>query len=142
MGEACNAGCKCTAHVSVNKCHLGSLIIILVVHIVDKVKGIDIKAGKPVHHHLKSSNDLVIIKVIRCYPLVGRSHLLTVFGVNASVEGIEQALCKVCTGAEELHLLAGLSCRNTAADGIIVSPYGLHNVVVLILHGACGNGNL
>ena len=42
VGEACNAGGKGAAHIGVDECHLGFLVVVLVVHILDEVQHVDV----------------------------------------------------------------------------------------------------
>ena len=126
MAEARDAGGKGAAHVGVDEGHLGGLIVVLVVHILDEVQDVDVEAGQPVHHHIVLFHDLVVVQVLAGDGSVGRAHLFAQLFVHTAVDGVEQALGQVGAGAEELHLLA-------AADGIVVAPDRLHHVVVLIL---------
>ena len=62
--------------------------------------------------------------------------------VLTAVDRVEQALCKVCAGTEELHLLTCLGSGYAAADAVVVASYRTHHVIVLVLDGRSVNGDL
>ena len=134
MRESCNACCERAAHVCVDKRHLRRFIIIFVVHVMDKIESIHIKFNKPVHHSVEFFYYVIVIQHVSRHRNAARTDLFTCSGVNASVEGVEQTFGKVRPRAEELHLLAGLSCGNAAAYAVVVAPYRAHHTVVLILN--------
>src|SRR5699024_4624907 len=136
MGEAGDAGGKGAAHVGVDEGHFGFLIVVLVVHILDQVQHVDVEAGQPVQHLDVLGQHLVVGQVLAGDGGVVRANLLVVLLVYAAVDGVQQALGQVGARAEELHLLAGLGGGHAAADGVIVAPDRLHDVVVLVLHRA------
>ena len=142
MGEACNAGGKGAAHIGVDECHLGFLVVVLVVHILDEVQHVDVQAGQPVQHLDILGQHFVIGQVLAGDGGIVGAALLVALLVHAAVDGVQQALGKVGACAEELHLLAGLGSRHAAADGVIVAPDGLHHVIVLVLDAAGVDGHL
>ena len=64
VGEACNAGGKGAAHIGVDQGHLGFLVVVLVVHILDQVQHVDVQACQPVQHLDILGQDLVIVQVL------------------------------------------------------------------------------
>ena len=111
-------------------------------HILNQVQSIYIKTCQPIHHAVKFGNNILILQNIASYAAILRSNLVAALLINTTVNSIEQALSQVGTSTEELHLLTSLSCRYAAADGVIIAPLWLHSIIVLILDGAGGNGNL
>ena len=87
-------------------------------------------------------HDLIIIQIFARDRLVLRSDLHLGLFVHTAVDRIQQALCQVGAGTEELHFLSGLRCGYTAADRIVIAPYRTHDIIVFILNGACRNGYL
>ena len=148
MGEAGDARGEGAAHVGVDEGHLGGLVVVLVVHVLDEVQDVDVELGQPVHHHVELVHDLVVVKVLGGDGGVLGANLHVVallvheLLVLAAVDGVVQALGEVGTGAEELHLLAGLGGGHAAADAVVVTPDGTHDVVVLVLDGGGGDGDL
>ena len=136
MAEACDAGSEGTAHVCIDESHLGSLVEILVVHVVDEVQGLHIYACQPVHHIHEARQELLVCQHVAFYWTVCRSTLLAGLGVYTTADGIGKTLGKVCPGTEELHLLTSLSCGHAAADAVVVAPHWAHNVVVFVLDAA------
>ena len=111
-------------------------------HILDEVQHVDVQAGQPVQHLHVLGQHFVIAQVLAGDGGVVGAALLVVLLVHAAVDGVQQALGKVGAGTEELHLLAGLGGRHAAADGVIITPDGLHHIVVLVLDGAGEDGDL
>ena len=142
MGEACNAGGKGAADIGVDEGHLGFLIVVFVVHILDEVQHVDVQAGQPVQHLHILGQHLVVVQVLAGDGGIVGAALLVALLVHAAVDGVQQALGEVGAGTEELHLLAGLGGRHAAADGVIIAPHGLHHVVVLVLDAAGVDGDL
>ena len=142
VGEACNAGGKGAAHVGVDKGHLGFLIVVFVVHILDQVQHIDVQASQPVQHLDILGQHLVVVQVLAGDGGIVGAALLVALLVHTAVDGVQQALGQVGAGTEELHLLAGLGGRHAAADGVVIAPHGLHHVVVLVLDAAGVDGHL
>ncbi len=114
--------------------HFNALIAIFVVHIVDNVQGVDIKPCKPIHNAVVFSDNLIIFEIFGGNRSNFRGDLIAVFFVLAAVYCVKQSLCKVCTSAEELHLLADSHCGNTAGDSIVVAEFFSHKVVAFILN--------
>ena len=140
MGEPGDTGCKCPSDIGIDECHLGCLIVVLVMHVLDQVQDVDIESGQPVQHEIVLVHDLIVVQVLggdRCQ-LRSDLHVVALLVqellILAAVDRIEQCLCKVCTRTKELHLLAGLRCGHTAADAVIVSPDWAHDIVILILN--------
>ena len=142
MWEACDTCSKCTTAVSINKSHLGSFIVILVVHIVNHIKCTYIEVSKPIHHSVILLDNLSIVKVFRSNRSVFRTYLYLCLLINTAVDSVKKTLSKVSTSAEELDFLTGFCCRYAAADWVIIAPYRTHNIIVLILNWACLNRDL
>ena len=106
-------------------------------HVMDHVQSSNVQMSQPVHHNVVFLHNLIIVQVFAGDRLIFRSNLLFCFLVFTTVDRVKEAFCKVCTSAEELDLFTGLSCRYTAADGVIIAPYRTHYIIVLILDGAC-----
>ena len=62
MGEAGDPARQRAQHVAVVQRHLNRLVAVLVVHVVDDIKGIDIGLGQPVHHLIKTAHHFVVIQ--------------------------------------------------------------------------------
>ena len=134
-GEACDTRGTGADHVAVDKRHLVSLVVVLIVHVVDNLERIDVGLGEPAHHVLKLIHQHVVVEI---FVLDGRevgAYLLAAHFVAAAVDGIEQALGEVGACAEELHLLADLHRAYAAGNAVVVAVVGTHEVVVLILDG-------
>ncbi len=148
VGEARDAGREGAADVGVDEGHLGGLVVVLVVHVLDEVQDVDVQLGQPVHHEVELVHDLVVVEVLGSDRGVLRADLHVVallvheLLVLAAVDGVVEALGKVGAGTEELHLLAGLGSGDAAADGVVVAPDRTHDVVVLILDRGRGDGDL
>ena len=61
------------------------------------------------------------------------SDLLAGHLVAAAIDRVEQRLCEIDAGAEELHLLAEPHCRDAAGDAVVITPERPHQIVVLVL---------
>ncbi len=136
MREAGYARGESAAHVGVDESHLGGLIEILVVHVVDKVERLHVNGGKPLHHVHEPWHELLVCQHVALYRAVCRAHLLARLAVHATAYGIGQALGEVGARAEKLHLLARLCSAHATADAVVVAPDRAHHVVVLILYTA------
>ena len=106
-------------------------------HVVDHVQCINIQLGQPLHHFIIFSKYFIVIKVLRSNWLVSRSYLYFSLFINTTVDSVKKTLSKVSTSSEELHLFTCLCSRYTAADAVVISPYRTHNIIVLVLDGAC-----
>ena len=136
MREAGDTGGKRAAHIGVDEGHLLSLIEILVVHVVDGVERLHVGGGKPFHHIHEAGHELVVGEHIAFDGPVSGTHLLTRLTVDATADGVGEALGEVGAGTEELHLLARLCGADATADAVVVAPDRAHHVVVLILYAA------
>mmetsp|Transcript_18583 Transcript_18583/g.40673 ORF Transcript_18583/g.40673 Transcript_18583/m.40673 type:complete len:569 (+) Transcript_18583:82-1788(+) len=145
-GEPRNAESHQAVHVCVMQCHLQALVVVLVVHEVDHVHGVDIQLCKPVNGLLKAGHDFVDVQravagggqaPLRAH--LGAGHLIT-----AVVKGVEQQLGAVAARAEQLHLLASAHGADTAcnADVLPKALAGHHQGVVLVLQAAGGTGHV
>ena len=141
VAEACDTGSEGAAHISVDECHLRSLVEVLVVHIVDDVQGLHVDTGEPVHHVHEARHELVVCQHVALDRTELRTALLTGLGVYTAGDSVCETLCEIGASTEELHLLACLSCADTTADAVVVAPYRTHHVVVLVLYRAGLNGN-
>ena len=139
VGEAGDARGERAAHVGVDEGHLGGLVVVLVVHVLDEVEDVDVEVGQPVHHEVELVHDLVIVEVLARDGRVLGAHLHVVallveeLLVLAAVDGVVERLGEVGAGTKELHLLARLGGRHAAADAVVVAPDRTHDVVVLVL---------
>ena len=111
-------------------------------HILDEVQDIHINAREPFHHVIIACHDFVVIQIFGSNRAVTWTHLIVRFFVNAAVNRVKQALSQVRAGAEELHFFAGFSCRDAAANRIVVSPNWAHHIIVFILDGAGFHRNI
>ena len=142
VGEAGNTGSKGSAYIGINQSHLGSFVVILIMHVLDQVQHIHIQISQPVHHAVILLNDLIIVQVLGSDRLVLGTNLLAGLYIHTAVDSVQQALSQVGSCAEELHLFTGLGSGYAAADAVIVAPYRLHHIVVLILDGAGADRNV
>ncbi len=137
VAEARDTGSERAAHVGVDKRKLGSLVVILVMHIVDSVQRVHVQVCQPFQHDVVLLHHLVVVQVLAGNRGDIRSDLhargQACLLVAPAVDGVEQRLGKVRAGTEELHLFAGLGCGDAAADGVVVTPNRAHHVVVLVL---------
>ena len=111
-------------------------------HVLDQVEGIDIESGKPAHHTVKFVHHFIIVQIFGSNGTAFRPYLFLCLFIYSAVNSVKKTFCKVCPRTEKLHFLSGLGCGDTAADGIIISPYRAHNVVIFILDGTGLNGNI
>ena len=139
--EARDARCERAAHIRVDECHLRRFVVILVVHVLDDVQRVHVDMREPVHHALVLDDDVVVLEVLRADRAVGRADLHAALLVHTAVDCVEETLCKVRTRTEELHLLARLRRRHTAADGVVIAPLRLHHIVILVLNRARTDGD-
>ena len=142
MAEACNTRCERTTHICVDKSHFGSLIEVLIVHVMDKVQCLHIDARKPVKHIIKAWHELFIGNHIGCNGAISRAYLLASATVDTAVNGIKHCLGKVGTRSEELHFLTCLRSTDTATYRIVITPNRSHHIVIFILNGTCCYRNL
>ena len=74
-------------------------------HVVDDVERVAVNACQPLHHLIELLHNLFVVEVFAGNGREEGRNLLAVHFVDATVDGIEQALRQVGTRAEELHLL-------------------------------------
>ncbi|MPM88157.1 hypothetical protein SDC9_135258 [bioreactor metagenome] len=120
--------------------HLDALITVLVMHEVDDIQGIDIELGQPAAHCLKPLLHLIIVKILTCDRSKPRANLLSTLFIPSPIDCVQQGLCKIHAGTEELHLLADPHCGNTAGDTVVITVVTAHQIVVLILNGGRFDG--
>ena len=108
MTESGDTGCERATQVGVDKRKFGSLVEVLVVHVVNQVQGVYINTCKPFHHVLEARHEFFIGDDVALYRAVGRAALLACPAVDPSADGIVETLGKVRTCAEELHFLSRL----------------------------------
>ncbi len=75
-------------------------------HVMDDIEGFDVELGKPGAHELKLIHDIVVIEVFACDGLCLWPCLFAALLIASAVDGVQQCLCQVYPGPEELHLLA------------------------------------
>ena len=138
MAEACDTRSKRTADIGIDEGHFGSFVVVLVVHVVDEVQRIHVDAREPFQHDVVLVHHFVVVEVFARNRRIFWTDLLTLHEafILTAVDGVEESLGEVCAGAEELHFLTGLGCRNTAADAVVIAPNRTHRVVVFVLDGA------
>ena len=141
-GEARDARGEPAVDVLVVQGHLQALVAVLVVHVVNDVEGVDVDLGQPLHHVAVLGHDVVVVEVVALDRTELRADLLAGLLVAAAVDGVEEALGEVGAGAEELHLLADAHGGHAARDRVVVAVVDAHEVVVLVLDGAGGDGDL
>ena len=136
MRETGNTCCEGTAHVGIDECQLGSLIEVLVVHIVNQVQCVHIDVSQPVEHIAEAGLQLLPGEVLAGDGAELRTALLAGLGIHTAVDGVEQGLGHIGTSTEELHLLTSLGSAHAAADAVVVAPDRTHHVIVLVLDRA------
>lgn len=143
VAEACDTRCKRTANVGIDESHFGSFVVVLVVHVVDQVERVHVQVSEPIHVEFKLVDDFIVVEVFASDRRIFRANLRTLHEafILTAVDGVEERLGEVCTSAEELHFLTGLSCRNAAADAVVVAPDRAHRVIVFVLDGAGLHGD-
>ena len=88
---------------------------------------------QPFHGGIELGHDVVVVEEIAGHRQCRGSNLIARYLVTAAIDRIEQRLCQIDAGAEELHLLAEAHRRDAAGDPVIVTPERPHQVVVLVL---------
>ena len=73
--------------------------------VMDDVQGVDIYLGQPFHHILVLVHHVVKIQILGGHRTVFRAYLLSADFIHTAVDGVEQALGQVGSGAKELHFL-------------------------------------
>ena len=122
--------------------HLDALVAVLVMHVVNRVEGAHVDGREPAHHGVELVDDVVVVEHVALDRPELRADLRALDLVHAAVDGVEEALGEVRAGAEELHLLADAHGRDAAGDGVVVAVIDAHEVVVLVLDRARGDGHL
>ena len=99
--------------------------------------------SEPIHVEAKLVDDFIVVEVFASDRRIFRANLRTLHEafILTAVDGVEESLGEVCAGAEELHFLTGLSCRDAAADAVVVTPNRAHRVIVFVLDGAGLHGD-
>ena len=103
VGEAGDTGGEGAADIGVDEGHLSLFVVVLVVHILDEVQHVDVQAGQPVQHLDVLGQHLVVVQVLAGDGGVVGAALLVALLIHTAVDGVQQALCQVCTCTEELH---------------------------------------
>ncbi len=103
VAEPGDAGGEGAAHVGVDEGHLGGLVVVFVVHILDEVEDVDIQPGQPVQHDVVLLHDLVVVEVFRGDGRVVGADLLAEFFVDAAVDGVQQALGQVGARQQQME---------------------------------------
>ena len=140
MAESCDTRCKRATHVGIDKGKFSGFVVVLVVHVVDQVQRVHVDTCEPFEHHIVLVHHFVVVQHVARNRGKFRTDLhaghQAAFFVLAAVDGVEESLGEVCAGAEELHFLTGLRCRNAAANAVVVTPNRAHHVVVFVLDRA------
>ena len=97
-------------HVRIMKRHLGLLIGVLVMHIMNHIHRIGIHIRKPRPVDIEQFHNLVIFQILALVWLMFRSHLHIMLLVFSSVERHQKHLGQVRPCAEELHLFSDSHC--------------------------------
>ena len=108
-------------------------------HVLNQVQDVDIQISQPFHHIVILMHNLIIIQIFTGNRTIFRTDLCFRLFINSTVNCIQQTFCKVSTCSEELHFLTCLRGTHTAAYRIVIPPYRAHNIIILILYGACLN---
>src|ERR1051326_7792079 len=109
------------------KRHLDTFVSIFVMHVVNDVHRIDVDFTQPIHHSVKSLQDMIKIEVVTGHRSNCRPNLVAADFVSAAIDGIEETLCQVGASAKELHLFSNQHWRHAARNGSVVSPGGSHD---------------
>ena len=113
--------------------HFDALVIVFIVHVVNTVHGVDIGPREPLHHIIELGENIVVIQHVAIHRPGWRRDLVAADLVAATVDGVEQRLGQIGSGAEELHLLAQPHRRDAAGNSVIVAQIGAHQVIVFVL---------
>ena len=119
--------------VTVMECHLQALVEILVMHVMDAIHRMHIGLRKPLHRGVELRHHVIVVEEFARHRHGSRRHLIAGDLVAAAIDGVEQGLCQVDPGAEELHLPAEPHGRHAAGDRIVIAPERPHQIVVLVL---------
>ena len=134
--------CHSTVDLLIVKRHLKTLIAVLVMHIVNDIQGVDIKLTEPCACLIETRHNFIVVEVLGCDRVSDRSDLISGLLITSAVNSIQQALGKICTCTEELHLLTDTHRRNTACDGVVITELLTHKLIAFILDGAGVDGDL
>ena len=137
--KTCDACCKPTVNMLIVQSHLDALVAVLIVHVVDCIKSVDINACKPAHHVQVLGEDIVVIKVLALNSTVLRTNLLAGFLVTAAIDCVKQAFSKVGTSTKELHLFTNAHGADAASNCVVIAMIDAHKIVVFILDRAGSN---
>jgi hypothetical protein len=124
-------------NVAIVKRHFQAFVEVLVVHVVDAVHGMHVGLCQPFHGGIELGHDVVVVEEIAGHRQCRGSDLIARYLVTAAIDRIEQRLCEVDAGAEELHLLAEAHRRDAAGDTVVVTPERPHQIVVFVLQRGC-----
>ena len=111
-------------------------------HVVDDIKCVDVDSNEPVDHVVVLLENVIVVEVVAFDRTVTRTNLLAGDFVATTIDSIEEALCKVCTSAEELHFLTHNHGAYAACNRVVVAVVDAHKVIVLVLNGRSVDGDL
>ena len=135
-GQASNTATHGANDLGIVQRHLDCLVGVAIVAVVDDVQGLDVGANNPVQHLFVLCPDLVEVeRAVTLNGLVAFHDLLSAHLIAATVDGVEESLCRVHAGAEELHLLANAHGGNTACDGCVIAPVLTNLLIGFVLNG-------
>ena len=119
--------------VAIVQRHFEAFVEILVVHVMDAVHRMHVRAREPLHRDVELLHHLFEVEHVARHGRRRRGNLFAGNLVAAAIDGVQQRLREIDARAEELHLLAELHRRDAAGDGVIVAPEWAHQIVVLVL---------
>jgi hypothetical protein len=133
--KAGDAECHGPENVAIVESHLQPFVEILVVHVVNAVHRVHVSTRQPLHCCIELGHHVIVVKEVARDRQRLRRDLIARYLIAATIDRVEQRLCEIDAGAEELHLLAETHCRHAAGDAVVVAPERAHQIVVLILKG-------
>ncbi len=105
--------------------HFHGLVGVAVVAVVDDVECFHVGANNPVQHFFVLGPDFVEVQgAIAGNGFVSVNDLLARHFVATTIDGVEQGLCSVDAGAEELHLLADLHGGDASSQKMVMFGSG------------------
>ena len=88
MTKTCNTCCECAANICIYQCQFCCLVEVFIVHVVDKVKCVDINANQPFHHIHKSGHEFFVSYNVAKYRTERRAALFAGFRVDTAADSV------------------------------------------------------